>query len=625
MSDTSIPEKKRLTRRRGACVRCKHKKIRCNGGQPRCNQCKTDESCTYMPNPARRRIKKHYRPSGQLATLRPLLLPDNHYFDASVASLGQPEFFDKHPQQCHPTLWDGSLSPLDCEPESDLTPLHFFWPLSGSLADTDLLDGVFDMSAGEDVPDLTHSITPPLGPISRQLSLSESSSICDSSIGSSSAVDFTLPSASVDATLIGEVVQSISMQPQPFYQVTDLLRALKDAYAFMDRAILPDATLSSLTIEALQEDLKQPEIDDYILEYFAAQTMQHVSQTRILALKSQALAGSLAVDDDSIALIYCAIAIGCRLRRMKDRRCRILREPDFYYKRALLWLPRLTSEPPSFSKVQALLPMIMYAKSTLCTNFSRYLISEALRIAFALRLNLLAGSTEGGPLPEHVSHERMAFIMLYTWEKPLSMRFNTQSAIDDDYIAFDLEGVATKQTPSLTHRVVHDLIFARICSRVSKELCSPKALRNTEQQQSSIRNALQSSLEDWFAAAPSSDSSDVEELEASIKFGEGTFVLQDWSEPCTLSACRRVLRDVTDLSVQNIDEESLSALLTSFTVVLHCILVGECGVTEPDDKGSLVAACGKMAEIARHNKGFNYAGFVRVCASLHEGSSLTFF
>ncbi|KAF4552841.1 Fungal specific transcription factor domain-containing protein 32 [Elsinoe fawcettii] len=617
MTDTTTPEKKRLTRRRGACIRCKHKKIRCDGGQPRCNQCKTDESCMYMPNPTRRRTKKSYKPSGQLAPLRPSLAPNNFYFDPSIASLGQPESTNKPPEAFQQVNWDPLISPPVNDIIPDLTCIPLQWPSIDDLADADLFGDMLNMPVGEELPDLTHSISPSIEAGSRLNSVSgDSLHSCSSS--SSGDLDFTLPSATVDATLIGEVLQAMNACPQAGHFVRDLLRSFQDAYTFMDRPVLPDMTLSALTIEMVQHDLLQPETDDYILEYFAAQTSQHVSQARILALKSQILAGGLSLEDDNIALVYCAIAIGCRLRKVRSRRHRASRDSEFYFKRALIWLPRLTSEPPAFSKVEALLPMIMYARSTLCTNFSRYLISEALRMAFALRLNLSTNPASDSGYTEHQAHERMAFMMLYSWEKPLSMRFNVQSAIDDDYIAFELEDVAKRQTPSTSGQVIHDLYFARICSRVSKELCSPKALRNTEKQQAAIREALQSSLEDWSGSVPFTESQEAEELRASMKYGEGTFVLQHWTGDSSLSAARRVLTDAIDIDIHDVDEECLSALLTSFCVVVHSITTRRHAVETGDDMSLLAAACGKMAAIGRHNIGFDYSGFVRLCGSLYE-------
>ncbi|KAG8631217.1 hypothetical protein KVT40_000357 [Elsinoe batatas] len=613
MAGKEHSDKKRLTRRRGACIRCKHKKIRCNGGRPHCNQCKTDESCMYVPNPTRRKIKKTYKPNNSLAPLRPSLLPDNFYFDPSLAGLGQSDAESKPLDTVQP-IWDPllGLEMPDVTPDLDCLPL--VWSNTDLPTGGDLFSDVLAMPAGIDMPDLTHSITPSIEGASRVNSLSgESLYSCGSS--ASGPFDFTLPSATMDATLSSEVLQAIAAQPNTEQIVQDLHLSLQEAYDFVDRPVIPDTTLAALSLEAVQDDLRAPETNEYLLEYFASQTIQHMSQATILTLKSQIVTGAVSLIDDNIPFIYSAIAIGCRLQRMKSRRRQTCQDPDYYYKRALIWLPQLIAEPPLFAKVQALIPMITYAKSSLCTNFSRYLISEALRMAFALRMNLLEGSDVSN---NDQNHKQRVFMILYSWEKPLSMRFNVQSAIDDDYIAFDLEDIARSQALLSSDQMFHDPCFARICSRVSKELCSPKALKNTPKQQAAIRATLQDSLEDWLRSVPESEGRDVREARVSPRHGEGTFVLQKWTATAATVSARRVLLDVAEMDVQDADEEYLSALLASFCIVLHQIISCQGQENTADDTSLLVAACGKMATIGRHNPGFDYSGFTKVCAGLHE-------
>ncbi|KAF2226160.1 hypothetical protein BDZ85DRAFT_317248 [Elsinoe ampelina] len=613
MAGKENSDKKRLTRRRGACIRCKHKKIRCNGGRPRCNQCKTDESCMYVPNPTRRKTKKSYKSNKQLAPLRPSLLPDNFYFDPSLAGLGQPEALSKPLDTAQPG-WDPllGLEVPDVIPDLDCQPL--LWSNTGLPIGGDLFSDVLAMPAGGDMPELTHSITPSIEGASRVNSLSgESLYSCGSS--ASGPFDLTIPSAAVDATLISEVLQAIASQPNTEQIVQDLHIFLQETYDFVDRPMIPDTTLAALSLEAVQDDLRASETDDYLLEYFASQTIQQLSQATILTLKSQIVTGAVPLIDNNIPFIYSAIAIGCRLRKMKSRRHQTCQDPDYYFKRALIWLPQLTAEPPVFAKVQALIPMITYAKSSLCTNFSRYLISEAVRMAFALRMNLLEGSDVSN---DDQNHKQRVFMILYSWEKPLSMRFNVQSAIDDDYIAFDLEDVASGQALSSSDQIFHDLCFARICSRVSKELCSPRALKNTPKQQAAIRATLQDSLGDWLSSIPASERQDVQEARASPRHGEGTFVLQKWNATAATVSARRVLLDVADMDVRDVDEECLSALLASFCIILHQVVSCQGQANAADDTSLLVAACGKMATIGRHNPGFDYSGFMKVCADLHE-------
>ncbi|KAF2448842.1 hypothetical protein P171DRAFT_220189 [Karstenula rhodostoma CBS 690.94] len=479
---------RKITRRKGACVNCRQRKVRCDGAAT-CSQClKLNLQCGYSNNSTNRNERLR-RNTLEIRTER------NHEPQIDVNN-DLPQSIDKFTVSPSQTTNGADVGSFFLD--STFAGLSFPTTIEGigpQVLTPDVSDGVSPWASGAASCDEDH-------PLDHSINLNDSHQNrvwpeeLYKDFSSFAVVRFIGQSAGdLHASDMDEDLQS-----RIWNKVRGPMRV--------------DDPHKGRTTQAALPSYAQPEILQFIDLFFQENYSYpiFVSRQLIVEILMEAMRSTSEIDPSALILLNSVLAIGCRDALRKHRMTSEKTSPVSamrplqYFQCALDRRPKLSNGPPTVLNLQALVSMILFVHRGHDAALTRSLLSQAISMISDISLTTpkaggIAGSTAN---PEDI--ERM-FWLLYSIEKPHALRFGCHSVVDDDLLVYH---APSKKRSSLFTQGVTDYSgweivnyrYARLCSVIVKTLYSHLSLRMTATEVSAAIEKLSGMLESWRLSIP---------------------------------------------------------------------------------------------------------------------------
>ncbi|KAF2196663.1 hypothetical protein GQ43DRAFT_435816 [Delitschia confertaspora ATCC 74209] len=217
------------------------------------------------------------------------------------------------------------------------------------------------------------------------------------------------------------------------------------------------------------------------------------------------------VDRAACALFNAVLAIGCRVLAQKDCpydsgiQTNPLPQSSRYFARALRCRDALMNGQATMVKLQALVTMTLYMRHSRNISLTRFLLSQAIHMVQEVTLS--APTTPLVPSGHnHQTEIEGIFWLLYSIEKPFTLRTGGHTMIDDNMIAYT---APTKRRASISSTLSDytgwDLLhyrYARLCSVIIKTLYTQSSKELTACSLIDIIARLNTMLESWRMSIP---------------------------------------------------------------------------------------------------------------------------
>ncbi|CZR52471.1 uncharacterized protein PAC_02348 [Phialocephala subalpina] len=151
--------------------------------------------------------------------------------------------------------------------------------------------------------------------------------------------------------------------------------------------------------------------------------------------------------------------------------------------------------------VQALVAMALYSEGIGSPSLEYMLCSGALRLAQSKGLHRQAGSA-WGMSPQEIEHRNWIFWMIYTYEKHIAYRSGRASAIDDDDISCHLPTTIPMGSGNNLEYSTYIIKHAQISSQIGKGFGTVQAYRQSPKDIVKTACDLDQQLRDWRDTLP---------------------------------------------------------------------------------------------------------------------------
>ncbi|KAF2802757.1 uncharacterized protein BDZ99DRAFT_503718 [Mytilinidion resinicola] len=283
--------------------------------------------------------------------------------------------------------------------------------------------------------------------------------------------------------------------------------------------------------------------------YSSFVTRQYVEDT-LAAI----VASPNAVDQCAYALVNGVLAIGCRNAIRKDSprsntiHAKSIYWPSRYFSGALKYREYLTNGQPSFLKLQALTALILYLRQHRNVSLMRSVLSQAIHMIQELISRVPKSPFLTAIDGNHQQEIQRLFWLLYSIEKPFTLRFGGHSMIDDDLVVFPAPSKRRdSMIPAIDLRSGWEVVsyrYARLCSVIVKTIYSHAALRMSRSETLAAIDRLSKMLEAWRMSIPVAYRPDCNldlpacqnrswdtciQSDIFLKFAEASFAIHRWA------------------------------------------------------------------------------------------------
>ncbi|KAK3357857.1 hypothetical protein B0T25DRAFT_540397 [Lasiosphaeria hispida] len=537
----TVPQKP-VTRRRGACHRCRARKVRCDG-KSSCTQCqRLGYECRYPPSGRARGLS----PGKNLNLRTPIAsherhlseeLPTDHdsvgtYFSAERAAplplldsvllgdimtlaSGYPEehLLDRTVTSYHSRrLSTSTTGPPHLDPDNgNLWRTDVFSDMEMENGPSSAItDEPFTFGVLSDTTQVTPTFATPLEPTFNYA--------IDTRETVSSALDF----ASADKTPQHELIKDALLHETQDYcnqqqrgqpgQNADLVRAVKkllwgDIYVYQPR----------ITEQEREQDSEPPRVhrefaldcidaclqDSQGIAIFSDHTGIETAMVGILdpspdlASRSGEPRGPPLPRQGASALAHVVLAVGAHILRAEGRRDDLPSDMPLIQFQAALRLQSQIAENNTFSLVD----FQAYFAARIVSPHTSRLVSSAIRYVQVMRLGRHAVVDKACPTYTDRQQTKRAVWFLYALEKEVCLRAENFPVLDHDFIDY-------KPPPATTRGSDFDWLaslcrYGSLCEAILRESLSQQSLCARRTRRQSISH-LESYLEGWVQSLPSS-------------------------------------------------------------------------------------------------------------------------
>ncbi|KAK2605529.1 hypothetical protein N8I77_008360 [Diaporthe amygdali] len=218
------------------------------------------------------------------------------------------------------------------------------------------------------------------------------------------------------------------------------------------------------------------------------------------------LTGKLPENNPAVPLINAVLALGCRLvqkRGIGDSKSAD-REARNYFAVALRARGNLAGAQAqaSITAVQALVTMTIYlqAGGLQTATLALSLISTAVQHCLTLKLNRISSVRALASSQQEYQLLLRLFWVVYSLEKPLTMRLGRFSSIDDDLIDYSprmAQPLSEDDTNGQSGLFLHFCEHAKLCSMVVKQLYGITKSRERRNEIQDMFHSLDTLLQSW--------------------------------------------------------------------------------------------------------------------------------
>ncbi|KAI9758565.1 MAG: hypothetical protein M4579_003000 [Chaenotheca gracillima] len=521
----------RVLKRRGACSQCRLKKVRCDGVTPNCSACaKHGVNCSLSnsskspkgplgPNLASTMTKP--LPSEPPKAITPLTKPFTPLgieFDTLFNFTPIPFDADLLQESYFPPFEDTlDFDSMECDPPVKTTALPQL-----VRKETKLLDSLFPPARRESSPTSNNSGD----------SGSDDSGM--SYTGGSSALAI-LSRASNSPT---------SGSPQSA-KLTSLFRTITAKLENASRAV--EESWQS-PMPGPPPNYQRAMVHKYVNAYFDECHSQFpfLIRSQFDIWLGQFLANQC--ESAVVPLVNAVLAIGCRLIGKEDvarewpeqRALQHEEEATRYFSCAMRSRPTLLDSKPTVTKVQALIAMSIFCEGLRSSKLCLSLISSAIQQSLALEINRTKGVVALARNAEEEALLQRIFWVQYSIEKPLTMRLDRSSSLDDRFIDYPPPGQDANTSREEAIYMLSSCRYGKLCSILVKKLYGV----NTQKRDNvdTIRY-LHSLADEWLETVQDMPKNSCARIESLFRYHEAILAIYQKGETAVQSA-REILSAV---------------------------------------------------------------------------------
>ncbi|KAL3425397.1 hypothetical protein PVAG01_02188 [Phlyctema vagabunda] len=494
----------KISRRRGACRRCKEKKRRCDGKRPNCSNCESSFhlnrrcECVYdteIGNTSSPSPKSVEPPPPQLNTSisshLPTCLPTQNVAETVEKSYLQTYITDQWEVR-EPLIFDSEN--FDHSSHDQFKQFLAFESYEDDSGDFDSANQAFSGSEGLSTPlassdserTFWQSSDKMIYDSSTFFPSDQSSSLLQSLFPSSSSHNKDGAAADLEDGSSQELLceDSAISSIIAHHSIVNDVRDTQDKYRLQELLLRISFKLKTLQSKREAEPLSGislplPQVFDiqsirrHVNAFVNNTLSSFIIHEHIDEILIRYMGQDPSAEEAVVPLVHALAALGCRAVEDSERTQADIPytiSSNLYFEAAMASSRGLLLGKPSIMKIQALIAMSLFCEGLDKPELHASLVANAVQLVLSMRLNSIKSIKNIAKSPQEENLLQRIFWIVYSMEKPAVMRLGRSSAIDDDSIDYPpgphlAKGCLNTNDFLLLER---SWSYAKVCSTIKK-------------------------------------------------------------------------------------------------------------------------------------------------------------